>query len=126
MPEPDPLTDALVRFTPVPGFDRDALLFEAGRRSARPSRLLHVGAALLALANVVLLVVAWPRDHEPPALAPAASPAIEFVIPPASPPADGWTVRSSPDVLASPPPSMDGEFIRVGPPLTARSALVID
>ena len=127
MPDrPDPLTDALARFTPVPGFDRDALLFEAGRRAARPSRRWPVIAGLMAVSQVVTLVALWPRLPAPaPRLAPTEVSAPEFVIPP-SPPSEMWTAGSSPDVLASPPRPVDGEFIIAGPPLTVRSNIPID
>src|SRR5262249_58967092 len=66
MPDrPDPVTDRLARFTPAAaGLDRDALLFEAGRRSARSSRLWPLAAGLLAVSQVATLVVLLP--HEPP------------------------------------------------------------
>jgi hypothetical protein len=126
MPEPDPLTDALAKFTPVAGFDRDALLFEAGRRSARPSWLLHVGAGLLVVSNAILLVVPWLREREAaPAPVPVETrpPAMD---PPRSVPPDGLTAGSPPGVLTSPPRPVDGEFISTGPPLTVRSTIPIE
>jgi hypothetical protein len=52
---------ALSRFTPEgSGLDRAALLFEAGRRSARPNRLWIALTALLALSQGVTLVLLWP------------------------------------------------------------------
>ena len=129
MPDrPDPLTDALARFTPVPGIDRDALLFEAGRRAARPSRRWPVLAGMLAVSQVVTLIALWPRTAEP-ATAPVSTeaPVHEFVIPPTpSPLPEMWTAGSRPDVLASPPRPVDGEFISAGPPLTVRSNIPID
>jgi hypothetical protein len=126
MPEPDPLTDALARFTPVAGFDRDALLFAAGRRSARPSRRWPALTGLLAVSQVVTLVALWPRTPDVVTTpGPVEPPVPEFVIPPL-PPSELWTAGSSPDVLASPPRSVDGEFISTGPPLTVRSTIPID
>ena len=126
MPEPDPLTDALAKFTPVPGFDRDALLFEAGRRAARPSRRWPVVAALLAVSQAVTLVALWPRT---PAVVPTPAPlnpsVPAFEIPP-SPPSELWTAGSPPAFLTSPPRPVDGEFISTGPPLTVRSSFPID
>jgi hypothetical protein len=127
MPEPDPLTDALAKFTPVAGFDRDALLFEAGRRAARPSRPWPAVAGLLAVSQAVTLIALWPRTPAVvPAPGPVESPAPAFETPPSSPPSDVWTAGSSPDVLASPPRPIDGEFVSTGPPLTVRSTILID
>jgi hypothetical protein len=126
MPEPDPLTDALAKFTPVAGFDRDALLFEAGRRSARPSRRWPAVAGLLAVSQVVTLVALWPRTPQvTPTPGPAETTVPEFVVPP-SPPSEIWTAGSPLAVLASPPRPVDGEFISTGPPLTVRSTILID
>jgi hypothetical protein len=127
MPEPDPLTDALAKFTPVAGFDRDALLFEAGRRKARPSRRWPALAGLLAVSQVVTLVALWPRTPDVvPMPGPVEPPVPEFVIPPSAPLSEMWTAGSSPDVLAAPPRPVDGEFISTGPPLTVRSTIPID
>lgn len=121
MPDrPDPLTDVLARFTPVPGLDRDALMFEAGRRTARPWRV-RVVAGLLAVSNVVLVLALGMRDSSPVLPpTPAPPPAAEFVLP-SPPPSDVWSAGSPPDVLASPPPPLDGEFVAAGPPLSVRS-----
>jgi hypothetical protein len=52
---------ALSRFTPESsGLDRSALLFEAGRRSARPNRLWIALTGLLVLTQGVTLVLLWP------------------------------------------------------------------
>jgi len=126
MPEQtDPVTDRLARFTPnASGLDRDALLFAAGQRSARRSRLWSVAAGLLAVSQVVTLVALWPGE---PAKTPVVVPVPSITPPPeptapATPPSsDVWTVRSDPDVPASPPPAA-GEFISTGQPLTAGSA----
>jgi len=126
MPEqPDPVTDRLTRFTPnASGLDRDALLFAAGRRSARGSRLWPVAAALLAISQVVTLVALWPGGPaKSPVVAPvpANSPSPESITPAAPPKSDVWTARSDPDALASTAPPT-GEFVTAGPPLTAGSA----
>lgn len=130
MPEQsDPVTDRLARFTPnAAGFDRDALLFAAGQRSARGSRFWPAVAALLAVLQIVTLIALWPNV---PAALPVISPTVAPNVPPgsaapATPPApDVWTVRSDPDAtqIQSPTP---GEFIAAGPPLTAGSAFRFD
>jgi hypothetical protein len=126
MPDrPDPVTDRLVRFTPsAAGLDRDALLFAAGRRSARGSRLWPVAAALLAVSQVVTLIALWPSERvAQPVVSPAEvnSPPPESVAPVAPSASDVWTVRSDPDVMQSPAPAT-GEFVSTGPPLMAGSA----
>jgi hypothetical protein len=125
MPDrPDPVTDRLARFTPnAAGLDRDALLFAAGRQSARGSRLWPAAVALLAISQVITLVMLWPRPVEPaPAgsVAPMVHPAPDLSIPPSSSPRDVWTAGSSPDVLSAPPAARPGEmFVTSDPPLTA-------
>ena len=126
MPEqPDPVTDRLARFTPnAAGLDRDALLFAAGRRSARGSRLWPVAAGLLAVSQAVTLVAVWPSEPaKTPIVAPVPTnnPPPESITPASPPSSDVWTARSDPDVMASPPPAT-GEFVGTGPPLTAGSA----
>ena len=60
----DPLADRLSQFTPDgSGLDRDALLFAAGRASARPERRWKALAGILATLQVVTLaILLWPRD----------------------------------------------------------------
>src|SRR5262245_13822395 len=110
MPDrPDPMTDRLSRFTPTaPGLDRDAILFAAGRRSARGSWLWKALAGLLAATQVLTLLALWPRPQpagtsvSPPAMvAPAAEPAPP--PPPTSSPGDVLTAGSRPDVLQDSP-----------------------
>jgi hypothetical protein len=127
MPEqPDPVTDRLARFTPnASGLDRDALLFAAGQRSVRGSRLWPIATVVLLMSQVITLVALWPSEPvKTPVVAPVpaniSSP--ESVTPATPPSSDVWTARSNPDVLASPPPT-SGEFVTTGPPLTAGSAL---
>ena len=133
MPDrPDPVTDRLARFTPsAAGLDRDALLFAAGRRSARTSRLWPLATALLVVSQAATLFALWPRETvngpvipaSPPAVAPAPS---EFTLPPASPEPDVWSAGSRFDVLQGPPPVRAGEFVSAGPPLTAGSGFRFD
>src|SRR4051812_29019628 len=104
---PDPMTDRLSRFTPTAGgLDRDALLFAAGRRSARGSRLWPVLAGLLLVSQAVTLCVLWPAELPAPVTAPApvvpdAPVPIERGPPPVSPPPDVWSVSTSPDLIQS-------------------------
>jgi hypothetical protein len=127
----DPLTDRLARFTPSgAGLDRDAVLFAAGRQSARVSRLWPAAAALLAVSQVVTLIVLWPHDPPAPVVGAPSPPAVPpppLILPPASPDPDVWTVRSRfPDVLQEPPTASPGEFVSSGPPLTAGSGRRFD
>jgi hypothetical protein len=57
----------LSRFTPdSSGLDRDALLFAAGRASARPNRRLLALAGLLTASQVLTLgIFLWSRDARP-------------------------------------------------------------
>jgi len=125
MPDrPDPVTDRLARFTPNPaGLDRDALLFAAGQRSARGSRLWPAAVALLATSQVVTLALLWPKSPEPAAtapVAPAVAPPPALSVPPSSSAPDLWTAGSPPDVLAAPSAARPGEvFVTSDPPLTA-------
>ncbi|HEY7154727.1 MAG TPA: hypothetical protein VH575_12265 [Gemmataceae bacterium] len=76
----EPLAERLSRFTPDGmGLDRDALLFAAGRASARPSRRWQALAAALAASQLLTLVCLWP--HTPP----SAPPAVVAEQPPVAP-----------------------------------------
>jgi hypothetical protein len=58
--------ERLSRFTPnAGGLDRDALLFAAGRGSARPNRSWITLAALLANTQALSLVLLWPHPTPP-------------------------------------------------------------
>ena len=119
------MTERLSRLTPSAArLDRDALLFAAGQRSARSSRIWPAIVALLAIAQVVTLVVLWPRDSiAPDAIAPSVpntSPNYEW--PTAFPPADIWTVGSRSEDLRLTNPPTRSEFVSSGPPLTAGSS----
>jgi hypothetical protein len=60
------LVERLTRFTPDAGrLDRDALLFAAGKASARPNHSWVALAALLANAQIVSLVLLWHRPEAP-------------------------------------------------------------
>jgi hypothetical protein len=71
--------ERLSRFTPdAAGLDRDALLFAAGRASARPSRPWMALAGALAVSQVLTAVLLWPQPA-PPGVVPVA--ATRFVAP---------------------------------------------
>ena len=130
MPDrPDPVTDRLARFTPA-GLDRDALLFEAGRRSGRGSRLWPLAAGILAASQAVTLFVLWPRESATSVSAPTVSPAVAPASAPTSPPASAdpglWSAGSRPEVLEGAGSAAAGEFVSAGAPLTAGSALRFD
>ena len=57
----EPFLERLSRFTPSTGLDRDGLLYEAGRRSARPNRAWTASTSVLAVTQVLSLVLLWPR-----------------------------------------------------------------
>jgi hypothetical protein len=62
----EPILERLIRFTPDAGeLDRDALLFAAGRSSARPSRAWMMLATLLASTQTLSLVLLWPHPTPP-------------------------------------------------------------
>jgi hypothetical protein len=61
----EPFLKRLSRFTPDTGrLDRDALLFAAGRSSARPNRGWMTLASVLASTQVLSLVLLWPWPQE--------------------------------------------------------------
>jgi hypothetical protein len=63
----EPILERLSRFTPDSGgLNRDALLFAAGRSSARPNRGWKTLATLLASTQALSLLLLWPH-HNPPA-----------------------------------------------------------
>lgn len=67
------VTERLSQFTPHPGsLDRDALLFAAGRASARPNRRWLALAGTLAVSQLVTLLLLWPLPR--PVESPLASP----------------------------------------------------
>lgn len=120
------MTERLGRFTPnASGLDRDALLFAAGQRASRGSRLWTVVAGLLTATQVATLIALWPRAMPTDNPVPPAPPVAPTVVPteptPSSPPPDMWRAGSSLDVLLDPPRLSQVEFVSAGPPLTALS-----
>jgi hypothetical protein len=102
--------ERLSRFTPASGLDRDALLFAAGRASARPSRPWMALGGTLAATQLVSLVLLWPHAS-PQAQRPMAStrPAenVEISVP-ATEASSLWNLRekalaSDGDLAALPP-----------------------
>jgi hypothetical protein len=62
----EPFLERLNRFTPDAGLlDRDALLFAAGRSSARPNRGWMALAGLLLATQSLSLVLLWPHPTTP-------------------------------------------------------------
>src|SRR5204863_910510 len=62
----EPFLERLSRFTPDAGaLDRDALLFAAGRSSARPNRGWMTLASLLAGTQALSLAMLWPHPTPP-------------------------------------------------------------
>ncbi len=125
---PEPLAERLSRFTPDGGgLDRDALLFAAGRASARPNRRWVALAAALAASQLLTLVSLWP-----PAKTPApAPPSAAFALPGPSegppPPRDPSGLAAlSERLLASegdwPAPADAGPVIDPEPPLRVSDA----
>jgi hypothetical protein len=115
----EPMSEKLSRFTPSgAGLDRDALLFAAGRASARPNCWWIAAAGTLAAVQVLTLVLLWPR----PAPAPAA-PAMVETVPPARP-------IPAPFKGSPPPAEVEGtsllalqrQFLEDGPQVVTMSA----
>jgi hypothetical protein len=79
----EPLAERLSRFTPDAGkLDRDALLFAAGRASARPGRPWMALAGALAASQLLTLLFLWPRT---PAATPSGPPTPPIVVLPTAP-----------------------------------------
>jgi hypothetical protein len=126
----EPFIERLNRFTPnAGGLDRDALLYAAGRASARPNRAWIALATALALAQPLSLVLLWPHPVPPAtrvrvdvASLPTPSATVESPAPDASEGAGLWSAGSSLSELEaakSPVPAQAVRFIESGPPLRA-------
>jgi hypothetical protein len=126
----EPFLERLTRFTPDAGrLDRDALIFAAGRASARPNRGWVALAALLAGTQALSLAFLWPHAgpaqpgmRVPVAMAPAprALGGAEISEPTEDPAL--WSARHS--LLESEPTDRPaavetGTFVESGPPLRA-------
>ena len=124
----EPILERLSRFTPDAGrLDRDALLFAAGRSSARPNRGWMTLASLLAGTQALSLALLWP--HSSPSVWKSTVSIADVPAPSAAPgpPAIGasvnpglWSARRG--LLESDSndrPAGDMTFIDSGPPLRA-------
>ncbi len=130
----EPFLERLSRFTPNAGtLDRDALLFAAGRASARPNRGWMTMASVLAVTQTLSLAILWPRPSAPAAgalvLVPVATrPAPpETIGPPGSDSVSNsgmWTARHRLlDLETDERPVGDISFIDSGPPLRPHAPL---
>ena len=125
----EPLEQRLSRLTPDgAGLDRDALLFAAGRASARPGRRWQALAGILAASQVLTLALLWPRPAPltpAPNVAPVPPPVVAEEKPPPSPdPCELGALRArllsgEGDLPRSP---LAGPFVPAGPPLHAFAA----
>jgi len=123
----DAFVQRLSRLTPTPAaLDRDALLFAAGRASARGSRPLVALASALATSQLLTLVFLWPRAPLPPAepLSAGASVAVANQDSTPAPPYQLSELRR--DLLSAEHDglrrSTDGCFVPDDPPLRAFDA----
>ena len=120
----EPFAERLSRFTPDAGkLDRDALLFAAGRASARPRRPWMALSGVLAASQLTtLLFFLWP--HTPAAS--SAPPTFPIAVrtpetPPAPEPSSWLSVRQQ--LVAAegnpPAPPSDDSLVPQDPPLRA-------
>jgi hypothetical protein len=124
--------DRLSQFTPnAGGLDRDALLFAAGRATARPNRRLIALATLLTTTQVLSFVFLWARTPSPAdqfAMVVASRPAEPLAVEPGfSGPRPGPTIWSSRrgllDSETANRPDDAVSLIDSGPPLRASGPL---
>jgi hypothetical protein len=123
----EPFLERLSRFTPDAGvLDRDAMLFAAGRNSARPNRRWMALAGVLASTQALSLALLWvPPPHEgglsvPVATAP--SPAALVKPATAAEPADSGLLSVHSDLRDAEivdRPSESVSLVDSGPPLRA-------
>jgi hypothetical protein len=127
----DPLIERLGRFTPeAAGLDRNAVLFAAGRASARPNRRWQALAGGLAACQLISVALLWPRGAAP-ANAPSARSETSLTAMPlpekprgsdSAAPSQLWVLRAR---MASEggsdlrPPVVHGRLIPDEPPLRA-------
>jgi hypothetical protein len=124
----EPFLERLSRFTPdTGGLNRDALLFAAGRGSARPNRGWITLAAVLASTQALSLALLWTHSLLPAAgstgpiaTVPAPATAVEPPSAEAQANAGLWSVRH--ELLESETEDRPDEavtLIETGPPLRA-------
>lgn len=119
---PGPVEDLLSRFTPSPGgLDRDAVLFAAGRASARQSRKWPTLAALLALSQALTVALLLSPGPLPPSTIP---PLPVLIVPSEVEPPTPTLVRDWRSVLDESPvsPPASDDLISDEPPLHVYSA----
>ena len=117
--------ERLNRFTPdAGGLDRDTLLFEAGRASARPNRAWMGLSAVLASTQMLALVFLWPQSNRTlqtirhvaaPSVLPHATETV-FESPPLN--SDIWSVRHQADDV-----ELDRQLASVGAPAASEPIL---
>jgi hypothetical protein len=122
----EPFLERLSRFTPdTGGLDRDALLFAAGRASARPGRGWKTLAAVLAATQALSLALLWPHATPPvggstPQVAHQPAPAAGRPAPEALANSGVWSVyRELQDSAREDRADGTGSFVESGPPLRA-------
>ena len=133
----EPIIESLSRFTPdAGGLDRDAILFAAGRASARPNRKWMALAGSLAACQIVTLALLWPRptpvinSNALPVAGTEIKPALADDIKQPSPASTDttelWTrnrqMLMTSDTELPPPVASAGPMIPSDPPLRAFSA----
>ena len=117
---PGPVEESLSRFTPsLGGIDRDAILFAAGRASARPDRKWPTLAALLALSQILTVWLLLSPGPLPPSPTPLPVPII-----PSDPETTIPIVRDWRPIFdeTAVPPIVSDDLIPDEPPLHAYSA----
>jgi hypothetical protein len=123
----EPFLERLTRFTPAAGgMDRDALLFAAGRASARPNRGWIALAAVLAGTQLLTLALWWSRPDPPVAQAPTltapSAPTPAPVEPTSSESSDDPVLWSAyhglraPEIAERPERAFPGRFVESGTP----------
>ena len=115
------MPERLSRFTPDAGsLDRDNLLFEAGRRSVRPSRRWQILAGVLSVAQVLTLLILWPHPQPPVESPNVPPPPPASVDPPSSLPSAGpelWLLSSQMREGQLPAPPAGEPLVPDPPPL---------
>jgi hypothetical protein len=126
MSETDPLIDSLTKLAPS-GLDRDALLFEAGRRSAPKSRLWPGVAGALACSQALMLAV-WMLPKEPSSTQPSivyrpdsSAETLIFTRPVEVPSENGLRAGSIDGAIPSTAPIPSEQFASSAPMLRAGS-----
>jgi hypothetical protein len=123
----EPFLERLSRFTPdAGGLDRDALLFAAGRASARPGHGWKIAAAVLAGTQALSLALLCLPYAAPPSHDSLPQSAQQAVPPTPAPPSDAlvssgvWAAHRDPlETVAEERPDESIDIVESGPPLRA-------